>query len=236
MNTQNVPSWVQMTTNTLGGKPMARANTPLDPLEPITDLEEGNSIPVRNRPWFSVGQIVKGVEWEHSSNERYYLRKLLKASKKRTTREILDLLNRGESIELSIAGIEACYAIPTIFICNQCYLQNGGSHGGLTWQYKVLIKGVLDGNSVCVIPKVWISEGDFIPLTEIEFKAKQYYKDDRNHIYKCVFPKGELAFVYVGHIRKDGKLSWDNHITPRKLSHWMRRRFQPYTLPDRIFS
>jgi hypothetical protein len=222
--------------NTLGGNPMARANTPLDPLEPISGLEEGNSIPVGNRPWLSVGQIVKGVELEHESNGRFYLCQLLNARGKKITREILDLLNRGESLEYSIAGIEAYYALPTIGICNQCYLQNGQCHSGLIWRYKVLIKGMLDGKHVCVIPDIWISEGDFIPLTEIEFKAKQFYKDDRNHIYKCVFPKGELAFVYVGHIRKDGKLSWDNHITPRKLSHWMRRRFQPYTLPDRIFS
>lgn len=211
---------------------MARALTPLDPLEQIKGLELGNSIPVSNRPWFSVGQVVRGVAWEYSS---FYLGKLLKESGKKITREILDLFKRGEQIEYSIAGIEAHYALPTMAVVNQCYLQDGQCHSGLTWQYKVLIKGVLDGKNVCVIPKVWICERDFIPASEILFQAKEFYRDDlNNHVYKCVIQKGEPAFVYVGHINKEGNLRWDNHITARQHTHWQRRNFQPYVLPEKI--
>jgi hypothetical protein len=210
---------------------MARATTPLDPLDALVGLEAGNSIPVNNRPWFSIGQIVQGVNWKHS---RYHLQQLKKASGEVITREILNLLKRGESLEYSIAGIEAYSALPTSFVCNQCYLQDGQSHGGLTWRYKVLIKGVLDGKKLCVIPNVWIGEQYFVPLTEIDFQAKAFYRDNRGHIYKCVYPKGELMFVYVGHINKDdGKLHWDNHISPCHHTHWQRRNFQPYTLPER---
>lgn len=209
---------------------MTRALTPLDPLEQIKGLEPGNSIPVSNRPWFSIGQIVRGVVWEYSS---FYLRELLKESRKKITREILDLLKRGEQIEYSIAGIEAHYALPTMAVVNQCYLQNGQCHSGLIWQYKVLIKGVLDGKNVCVIPKVWICERDFIPISEILFQAKEFYRDDRNHVYKCVIQKGEPLFVYVGYVR-DGNLRWDNHRNPRHLTHWQRRNFQPYVLPEKI--
>lgn len=207
---------------------MARASTPQDPLESLAGLEAGNSIPVNNQPWFSIGQVVKDVTWGFSS---YYLKQLLKKSGKATTRKILTLLQQGEQIEYSIAGIEPCYALPTIGVCNQCYLQNGQSHGGLTWRYKVLIKGVLEGNNVCVIPNVWIGEDNFVPLAEIEFQHKAYYKDNRNHIYQCLVQQNEPVFVYVGHIRKkDGRLSWDNHISPRHLTPWMRRSFQPYAL------
>ncbi|MGG6263297.1 hypothetical protein ACQ4M3_35275 [Leptolyngbya sp. AN03gr2] len=210
---------------------MARASTPLDPLEPLMGLEADNSIPVNNQPWFSVGQFVQGVIWEHSS---FYLKKLLKKSGKVITRQILDFLKRGKQLEYSIAGIEANYALPTISVSNQCYLQNGQCHSGLFWQYKVLIKGVLDGKNVCVIPNVWIGEQDFIPLFELKFQAREFYRDSRNHVYKCVFQRSEPAFVYVGHVKDDGSLRWDNHISPRRLTPWQRRNFQPYTLPDKI--
>ena len=202
---------------------MARAYTPSDPLEPIQGLEAGNSIPVNNQPWFSVGQIVGGV----TLKSNYYLKQLLKKKRKHITREILDFLKRGEQLEYSIAGIEAYYALPTNWLCNQCYLQNGQSHSGLTWQYKVLIKGVLDGRSVCVIPDVWIRESCFTPLHEMEFQANTFYKDNRDHIYKCIFQQGEPAFVYVGFIRADGRLSRDNHRSANRLTPWQRRSFQP---------
>lgn len=209
-----------------------RASTPLDPLEALTKLEADNSIPTNNRPWFSIGQIVRGVTWKHSS---FYLKKLIKKSGKSTTREILNFLKHGEQFEYSIAGVDAYYALPTITVCNQRYLENGQTHhSGLTWRYKILIKGVLDGRNVCVIPNVWIGERDFIPLLEIKFQEAEFYKDDRNHVYKCVFQQDEPVFVYVGHIKKDGNLSWDNHISPRKLTPWMRKSFRPYTLSDPI--
>jgi hypothetical protein len=209
---------------------MTRASTPLDPLEPITGIESGNSIPVNNRSWFSVGQVVRGVTWTYSS---FYLGKLLKESGKGITKQILDLLRRGEQIEYSIAGIEAYYALPTMAVVNQCYLQDGQCHSGLTWHYKVLIKGVLDGKKVCVIPRVWICERDFVPVSEIEFQAKEFYRDDCNHVYKCVIQNSEPLFVYVGYV-KNGNLRWDNHISPRRLTHWDRRNFQPYVLPEKI--
>jgi len=210
---------------------MTWALTPLDPLEALAGLGVGNSIPVNNQPWFTIGQTVKGVAWKYSG---FYLKQLLRQSGKVITKEILDLLHRGEQLEFSIAGIEAYYALPTIGVCNQCYLQNGQSHSGLTWHYKVLIKGILDRKNVCVIPRVWIGERDFVPLIEIEFQHKKFYKDHRNHVYKCVIQRGEPLFVYVGHI-KDGVLRWDNHISPRRLTPWQRRTFQLYTLPEKSF-
>ena len=212
-------------------KPMTRATTPQDPLAPLPTLEEGNSIPASNRPWLSVGQIVQGVTLKES---RYYARQLVKKKGKRFAKEILNLLANAEQLEYSIAGVEAYYALPTIMICNQCYVENGQSNSGLTWHYKVLIKGVLEDNHICVIPDVWIGEQNFVPLTEQEFQPKAFYRDNRGCVYKCVFKSGEPEFVYVGHIRADGRLGWDNHITPRRLSPWQRRHFQPYTLPEKI--
>lgn len=208
---------------------MARATTPQDPLAPLPTLEEGNSIPVNNRPWLFVGQIVQGVTLKES---RYYTKQLLKKKGKNFAKEVLNLIKNGEQLEYSIAGIEAYYSLPTIMICNQCYLKDGQSNSGLTWRYKVLIKGVLDGKNVCVIPDVWIGEQYFIPASEQEFQAKAFYKDHRGCVYKCVFKSGGPEFVYVGHIKADGRLSWDNHISSRRLTPWQRRSFQLYALPE----
>ena len=139
---------------------MPRASTPQDALEAFQALEEGNSIPARNQPKFAVGQILSDIKtWKwHKSTQTWYIKQLLKSKGKNATKEILTFLSEASDIEVSIAGIEAYYALPTHWVVNQCYLQNGQSHSGLTWRYKILVKGTVNDKKLCVIPGVWIGE------------------------------------------------------------------------------
>lgn len=123
---------------------------------------------VTARPQYQVGDAIAEYRSEHSTNLRFYITELLRVYRRHSkrpqrhrVRKLLAFITQADHLQATIIAVEPFYAQPTYGISNQCYINGvSGAASGLTWHYKLLFTGHYEGNNVCVIPDVWISERD----------------------------------------------------------------------------
>jgi hypothetical protein len=115
-------------------------------------------IPSWNRPKYSIGDPIGLYAPKHKSDYRFYAEELLRSWGHMRVREFYMFLQCAEELQITVIAIEPYYSQVTHGIANQCYLENGQPHSGLTWHYKVLITGLHRERRLAVVPDVWIQE------------------------------------------------------------------------------